>query len=169
MSNLIDAKKENDKGKKKKKATQSTGRTVTPEMRQGWEDYRTYLEREGLYGDPKLNTSFGKTLFLEWTKKNPQYNLSWESLPAIGQELSAQKREIGQKMQQGKMTMNIPFEEFNPTDVANLKTKNPWWPGVEFTSQGFAPHEEVQYDAKGNVIKKTLTDIKQAGQVRKTL
>lgn len=126
---------------------------ITPEMIKGWGEYRNYLGEQGLYGDPRLNTAFGKKTFIDWATKNPSYGVNWETLPIIGQELAAHKQKVKEAVGRGKVSLNTPVSEFNATDVTNAKSKNPWWPGTEFTAQEFAEYEEKVLDPKGKVIK----------------
>ena len=135
------------------KAQSGIEKKITPEMIKGWEEYRNYLDAEGLYGDPKLNTGFGKKTFIDWATKNPKYGINWETLPIIGEELAAQKKSIETALKKGLISLDVPISELNPTDVTNAKSKNPWWPGTEFTSQGFTEHVEQILDSKGKVIK----------------
>lgn len=130
---------------------------VKPIQRKGWEAYREYLDKQGLYGDKRLNTAFGKTTFINWAKANPQYELSWDVLPAIGEDLMKQKQQIIEAEKQGKTQYFedekiVPASKMNPTIETNLKSKNVWWPGTEFTSQGYTEDEESLVDSKGNVI-----------------
>jgi len=132
---------------------------VTPMNRKGWEAYREYLDKQGLYGDKRLNTAFGKTTFNNWAKENPQYGLNWDALPYIGEDLQRQKQQIVEAEKKGSLKLfeddvKIPASKLNPTIESNLKSKNTWWPGTEFTSQGYTDFEEKLVDKKGNVIEK---------------
>lgn len=132
---------------------------VKPIQRKGWEAYREYLDKEGLYGDKRLNTAFGKTTFENWSKANPQYELNWDVLPSIGEELMKQKQQIVEAEKKGKTEYfedgkKVSATKLNPTIETNLKSKNTWWPGTEFTSQGYADFEEELVDSKGKVIEK---------------
>lgn len=144
-------------------------KSITPQMVKGWEAYRDYLDQKGLYGSEKLNSQFGKDLFNKWASQNPQYGLNWNTLPLVGQELAKQKGDIAKGLQEKKITMNIPLSELNPTDVANLKTKNPWWPGKEFTSQGFTEHIDVATSPTGKTLMEKKFEITEAGKRRKQI
>lgn len=126
---------------------------ITPEMIKGWNEYRNYLDEQGLFGDPRLNTGFGKKTFVDWATKNPNYGVNWETLPIIGEELAAHKQKVKEAVGRGKVSLSTPISEFNATDVTNAKSKNPWWPGTEFTSQEFADYVEKVKDSSGKVIK----------------
>lgn len=120
---------------------------LTPQHRKGWEAYRDYLDKQGLYNDPRLNRAFGKTTFTNWATKNPQYGLNWDVLPYIGEDLQKQKQQMLQAEKKGNFDYyedgkKVPVTEANPTIQTNLKSKNTWWPGTEFTSQGYTPFEE---------------------------
>lgn len=145
MANLLSAKANN--------TGDPTKTNVTPEMREGWNQYSEYLEKKGLAGDPRLNKEFGKKVFTEWAAKNPQYGLSLDVLPSIGKELADVKKNTVEAVNKGKIKMNKPVSEFNPTDVTNDKTKNRWWPGTEFTAQTFPTHHESIVDKQGKVLK----------------
>lgn len=116
---------------------------VTQPMRDGWEAYRTYLDETGMYGNKKLNTSFGKTYFENWAKKNPQYELSLEKLPLIGEELVKLKKDYIQAAAKDKTIeyyegdKKVSPTQYNKTAEANAKTKNQWWPGTGFTDMGY--------------------------------
>lgn len=132
---------------------------VTPMHRKGWEAYREYLDKQGLYGDKRLNTAFGKTTFNNWAKENPQYGLNWDILPYIGEDLKRQKQQILAAEKKGNFEffeddVKLPASKLNPTIETNLKSKNTWWPGTEFTSQGYTDFEEELVDSKGKVIEK---------------
>ena len=124
---------------------------LTQMHRKGWEAYRDYLDKKGLYGDERLNHAFGKTTFNNWIKKNPQYDLSWDVLPYIGEDIQKQKQQMLQAEKKGNFEYyedgkKMPVSVANPTIETNLKSKNTWWPGTEFTSQGYSPFEEELYE-----------------------
>jgi hypothetical protein len=132
---------------------------VTPMHRKGWEAYREYLDKQGLYGDKRLNTAFGKTTFNNWANENPQYGLSWDILPYIGEDIKRQKQQMLEAEKKGNFQffeddVKLPVSKLNPTIESNLKSKNTWWPGTEFTSQGYTDFEEELVDNKGKVIEK---------------
>lgn len=120
---------------------------LTPMHRKGWEAYRTYLDKKGLYGDERLNHALGKSTFNSWAKANPQYNLNWETLPYIGEDLQRQKQQMLNAEKKGNFEYfedgkKVPVAQANPTIQTNLQSKNTWWPGTEFTSQGYTDFEE---------------------------
>jgi hypothetical protein len=132
---------------------------ISPMHRKGWEAYREYLDKQGLYGDERLNHAFGKTTFNKWTTKNPQYGLNWDILPYIGEDIQKQKQQLLQREKKGNFEFfednkKLPVSKLNPTIETNLKSKNVWWPGTEFTSQGYTDFEEQLVDNKGNVLEK---------------
>ena len=114
-------------------------------LKQGWEAYRDYLDQKGLYGDERLNHAFGKQVFINWAKKNPQYGLNWDTLPTVAAELSKQKKSTLEAVSAGKLYLDRKPEEMNPTEQANLKSKNPTWPGTLLTDQSFPTYTENFY------------------------
>lgn len=153
-----------DKKKKGKKATSTVPAGRIQEAREsleakkkllkeGWNKYIWYLDSKGLTGDPRLNHAYGKQVFLDWANANPKYGLNWDTLPTVVDELQKQTQNIKGAVQAGRLNLNVPISDLNPSEAANFRSKNPAWPGVELTAQEFPTYEEFVLDPAGKVVK----------------
>ena len=65
------------------------------------------------------------------------------------QMMAAEKKGAVKYFEDGKQR---PASTANPTIETNLKSKNTWWPGTEFTSQGYSDFQETLLDPQGKPI-----------------
>jgi len=147
---LLDAKLKTDSKVNDKVKVDNT--PLTAKQKEGWEAYRSYLDKSGLYAHPSLNHK-GMKIFNDWAATHPEYQISEKDLNKITNELSEQKKLVLKNLEDKKINLSVPSEEYMTTVQTNDESAHRSYPGTELTQQGFTTFRYDQVDQKGNIKK----------------